>query len=139
MNWAGLGRIGKMLNKESGRGLFILAMRLFLSVILSLFILKGNAQQLVLPGDHPDPSVVKIGNEYWGVGTTSNWFPAFPIYRSNDLVNWKPAGNVFTKIPDWADYYMWAPEITYDNGKVYLYYTAHKKGGNLLRCSGGCR
>jgi xylan 1,4-beta-xylosidase len=106
-------------------------MRLFLSVTLFLFIFNSYSQQLVLPGDHPDPSVVKIGNEYWGVGTTSNWFPAFPLYRSNDLVNWKAAGHVFTKLPDWADYYLWAPEITYDNGKVYLYYTAHKKGGNL--------
>jgi beta-xylosidase len=99
--------------------------------MLCLFIFRSNAQQLVLPGDHPDPSVVKIGSAYWVVGTTSNWFPAFPLYRSNDLVNWKGAGHVFTKMPAWADYYMWAPEITYDNGKVYLYYTGHKKGGNL--------
>lgn len=30
------------------------------------------AQQLVLPGDHPDPSVTKIGNRYWASATTSN-------------------------------------------------------------------
>ena len=130
-------QFGKTLNKVFAPGSFILTYmlcymkRLFLSLLLSLFIFESNSQQLVLPGDHPDPSVVKIGNEYWGVGTTSNWFPAFPLYRSNDLVNWKPAGHVFTKLPDWADYYLWAPEITYDNGKVYMYYTAHKKGGNL--------
>ncbi|OQP56110.1 glycoside hydrolase [Niastella yeongjuensis] len=106
-------------------------MRLFLSLLSCLFIFNSYSQQLVLPGDHPDPSVVKIGNEYWGVGTTSNWFPAFPLYHSTDLVNWKGAGHVFTKMPTWADYYLWAPEITYENGKVYLYYTGHKKGGNL--------
>jgi beta-xylosidase len=120
-----------MLNKEFEPGLFISIMRLFLSLLLCLLIFRSNSQQLVLPGDNPDPSVVKIGNEYWAVGTTSNWFPAFPLYRSADLVNWKPAGHVFTKLPAWADYYLWAPEITYDKGKVYLYYTAHKKGGNL--------
>lgn len=106
-------------------------MRLLLSLLLLGVMFRGNAQQLVLPGDHPDPSVVKIENEYWAAGTTSNWFPAFTLYRSSDLVNWKPSGHVFTKMPDWADYYMWAPEITYDNGKVYMYYTAHKKGGSL--------
>jgi beta-xylosidase len=106
-------------------------MRLLLSSVFFLFIFSSNSQQLVLPGDHPDPSVVKIGNEYWAAGTTSNWFPAFPLYRSHDLVNWNAAGHVFTKMPAWADYYLWAPEISYDNGKVYLYYTAHKKGGNL--------
>jgi xylan 1,4-beta-xylosidase len=120
-----------MLNKEYEPGLFISNMRLFLSLIFMLFIFRSNSQQLVLPGDHPDPSVVKIGNEYWSVGTTSNWFPAFPLYHSSDLVNWKAAGHVFTKMPAWADYYLWAPEISYDNGKVYLYYSGHKKGGNL--------
>jgi beta-xylosidase len=34
-------------------------------------------------------------------------------------------------MPTWADFYFWAPEITYDKGKVYVYYAAHKKGGNL--------
>lgn len=106
-------------------------MRLFLSFLLSIFFLHTQAQQLVLPGDHPDPSVVKIKNEYWAVGTTSNWFPAFPLYHSKDLINWQPAGHVFTEKPAWADYYMWAPEISYENGKVYMYYTAHKRNGTL--------
>ena len=120
-NCVGLVQFGKMLNKVFATGGFILIMRLFLSLMLLLCIFSSNGQQLVLPGDHPDPSVVKIGNEYWAVGTTSNWFPAFPLYRSIDLVNWKPAGHVFTKMPAWADYYLWAPEISYDNGKVYMY------------------
>lgn len=106
-------------------------MRLFLLSLLCALFTVTKAQQLVLPGDHPDPSVVKIGDEYWAVGTTSNWFPIFPLYYSKDLVNWKAAGHVFTEKPVWADYYMWAPEITYDNGKVYMYYTAHKKNGSL--------
>lgn len=89
------------------------------------------AQQLVLPGDHPDPSVVKIGDTYWASATTSNWMPAYPILRSKDLVHWKQEGAIFPALPAWADYYFWAPEMTYDNGKVYVYYAAHKKGGNL--------
>ncbi|TDH19726.1 glycoside hydrolase [Segetibacter sp. 3557_3] len=89
------------------------------------------SQRLVLPGDHPDPSAVQIGNTYWATATTSNWFPAFPLLRSDDMVNWNPQGFVFTKKPDWADYYFWAPEITYENGKVWIYYSAHKKNGNL--------
>ena len=44
-------------------------MRLFLSLLLGSFFLTTNAQQLVLPGDHPDPSVVKIGDEYWAAGS----------------------------------------------------------------------
>jgi xylan 1,4-beta-xylosidase len=91
----------------------------------------GFSQQLVLPGDYPDPSVVKIRNTYWATATTSNWAPAYPILKSKDLVKWETVSHAFFKLPEWADYYFWAPEITYDNGKVYLYYSAHKKDGNL--------
>jgi xylan 1,4-beta-xylosidase len=90
-----------------------------------------SAQQLVMPGDHPDPSVVKIGDTYWASATTSNWFPAYPLMQSKDLVKWNTVGYVFNQMPAWADYYFWAPEISYENGKVYVYYAAHKKNGNL--------
>jgi beta-xylosidase len=84
-----------------------------------------------MPGAYPDPSVTKIGNTYWASATSSNWFPAFPLLYSKDLVNWKQRGYIFNDKPAWADYYFWAPEMSYDNGKVYVYYTAHKKDGNL--------
>lgn len=92
---------------------------------------SGYSQQLVMRGDHADPSVIKVGDTYWASATTSNWFPAYPLLKSKDLVNWKQEGFVFNKMPEWADYYFWAPEISYENGKVYIYYSAHKKGGNL--------
>ncbi len=104
---------------------------IFCTLIAFLAYTFSYSQRLVLPGDHPDPSAVKIGNSFWATATTSNWFPAFPLLRSDDMVNWKPQGYVFTKKPDWADYYFWAPEITYENGKVWIYYSAHKKNGNL--------
>jgi hypothetical protein len=86
----------------------------------------------VLPGDFPDPSVTKIGNTYWATATSSEWAPLFPLLRSDDLVHWETVGHVFPKgMPKWADANFWAPEIAYENGKVYIYYTAHKKGGNL--------
>ncbi len=106
--------------------------RFALLSLLSVFITPDLlAQRLVLPGDHPDPSVAKIGGRYWASATTSNWAPAFPLLVSADLVNWKLEGHVFNQLPEWADYYFWAPEVTYDNGRVYVYYSAHKKGGNL--------
>ncbi len=109
-------------------------MKLLKTVIFFFFLFSPcflKAQQLVLPGDHPDPSVVKIGDSFWATATTSNWFPAFPVYQSKDLKHWTKKSVVFKQRPEWADYYFWAPEITYDNGKVYIYYTAHKKNGNL--------
>src|SRR4051812_17481010 len=102
--------------------------------VLFLFVgvtFSSMSQQLVLPGTNPDPSVVKIGDTYWASATSSNWFPAFPLLYSTDLVNWTQKGYIFNKLPDWADYYFWAPEISYDKGRVYVYYTAHKKNGGL--------
>ena len=104
------------------------------SIIVALLLFRtlfSFSQRLILPGDYPDPSVVKIGDTYWASATTSNWFPAYPLLKSKDLIKWTSAGNIFMKMPEWADYYFWAPEITYENGKVYVYYAAHKKNGNL--------
>ncbi|RYY18462.1 MAG: glycoside hydrolase, partial [Chitinophagaceae bacterium] len=106
-------------------------MRNILILLLSITCLTVNAQKLVMRGDHPDPSVVRIGDTYWASATTSNWFPAYPLMSSKDLINWSGNGFVFTKKPGWSDYYFWAPEISYDGGKVYIYYSAHKKNGNL--------
>ena len=41
----------------------------------------------VVAGDHPDPSVIRVGKEYWATATTSQWAPVFPLLRSTDLVN----------------------------------------------------
>lgn len=106
-------------------------MKQSLIIFLACLTVRLYAQQLVLPGDYPDPSVVKIGQSYWATATTSNWAPIFPLLESKNLVDWQTKSFVFTKPPSWADYYFWAPEISYDNNKVYVYYSAHKRGGNL--------
>ncbi len=87
----------------------------------------------VLAGDYPDPSVTKVGDTYWATATSSNWGPTFPLLKSPDLQHWSLVGHVFpVERPAWADYYFWAPEINHDqNGKTYVFYTAHKRGGNL--------
>jgi xylan 1,4-beta-xylosidase len=87
----------------------------------------------VLAGDFPDPSVTKVGNTYWATATSSNWGPTFPLLKSTDLQHWSLVGHIFPGArPAWADYYFWAPEISHDaNGKTYIFYTAHQRGGNL--------
>ena len=86
----------------------------------------------VLAGDYPDPSVTKVGNTYWATATSSNWGPTFPLLKSTDLQHWTLVGHVFPgERPAWADYYFWAPEISQDGDRTYVYYTAHRRGGNL--------
>jgi xylan 1,4-beta-xylosidase len=85
----------------------------------------------VLPGDHPDPSVIRIGREYWATATTSQWAPIFPLLRSADLVNWTRVGAVFNEAPAWSAGSYWAPEISADRGKYFVYYTARRRNGPL--------
>jgi xylan 1,4-beta-xylosidase len=85
----------------------------------------------VMPGDYPDPSVIRVGDEYWATATTSEWAPLFPLLRSRDLVNWEHVGNVFQTRPDWAVGNFWAPELWEHKGKFYVYYVGRQRGGPL--------
>jgi xylan 1,4-beta-xylosidase len=82
-------------------------------------------------GDFPDPSVIRVGRDYWASATTSEWGPEFPILHSRDLVNWQVVGAVFRRRPAWATGSFWAPEISQDRGRFFVYYVARKKGGPL--------
>ncbi|HSU53143.1 MAG TPA: family 43 glycosylhydrolase [Candidatus Dormibacteraeota bacterium] len=85
----------------------------------------------VIPGDCPDPSIIRVGKEFWATATSSEWGPQFPLLHSTDLVNWEQAGNVFAHRPAWAVANFWAPEISAYNGKYYVYYVGRKSGGPL--------
>ena len=85
----------------------------------------------VLPGDYPDPSVIRVGDTFWATATTSQWAPLFPLMKSADLVNWTRAGAVFQDPPAWSAGSYWAPEIAQDRGRFFVYYTARRKNGPL--------
>ncbi len=87
----------------------------------------GTYQNPVISGDFADPSIIRVGNTYYAVGTSSEWGPAFPIYTSKDLVNWAYVGPVFTTLPVWTMGSFWAPELVYRKGTFYVYYTARRK------------
>lgn len=86
----------------------------------------------VRAGDYPDPSVIRVGDEYWATATSSEWAPHFPILHSRDLVNWELRGYVFSAAPAWAKGNFWAPEIAQDKGRFFVYYTARQTEGNRL-------
>jgi len=85
----------------------------------------------VIPGDRPDPSVIRVGREYWATTTSGTWEPEFSIFHSPDLLHWKIAGAVFQQRPAWAERDFWAPEISTHAGSFFVYYTARKKKGPL--------
>lgn len=85
-------------------------------------------QNPVLPGFFPDPSLVRVGEDYYLVNSTFQYFPAILISHSKDLVHWKQIGHVFsdpasldlTGFDDGCG--IWAPDISFHDGQFYIFY-----------------
>lgn len=80
----------------------------------------------VRPGFYPDPSIVRVGNDYYMVNSSFLFFPCIPISHSTDLVNWETIGHAVSD-PSYIDFSIysqgrgiWAPDISYSNGKYYI-------------------
>lgn len=80
----------------------------------------------VRTGFFPDPSVVRVGEDYYMVNSSFIFFPCIPISHSRDLVHWEIIGHAITN-PEWAmldelegGRGYWAPDISYYRGKFYI-------------------
>jgi xylan 1,4-beta-xylosidase len=89
----------------------------------------------VVPGDHPDPSILRTAEGWFATSTSDDWLPAFPVLHSRDLVHWRQAGSVLSVRPRWARNDFWAPELVRRDGRVLAYYAA--LGRNGRRCVAG--
>lgn len=95
-------------------------------------------QNPILPGFHPDPSICRVGEDYYLVNSSFEWFPGLPIYHSKDLVNWRLIGYGITRpdqvplpegLPDSRGAY--APSIRYRDGLFYIINTCVRCEGNF--------
>lgn len=113
----------------------------FCLLSVTLFIAAQSGRQYsnpVIPGFHPDPSVCKVGDDFYLVNSSFQYFPGVPIYHSKDLVNWEQIGNVLdreSQIPlkgasSWLGIY--APTIRYNDGVYYMITTNVGNGGNFM-------
>lgn len=83
----------------------------------------------VLPGFHPDPSIIRVGLDYYLATSTFEWFPGVALHHSRDLENWTPIGHALTRttqmnltgVPDSGG--IWAPSLSHADGKFWLVYT----------------
>ena len=80
----------------------------------------------ILPGFHADPSICRVGDDFYLVNSTFQYFPGVPVFHSKDLVNWKQIGNCLTR-PSQVDLKetdgnsgIYAPTIRYNNGRFYM-------------------
>ncbi|MFE5243761.1 MULTISPECIES: glycoside hydrolase family 43 protein [unclassified Streptomyces] len=83
----------------------------------------------VLPGFHPDPSILRVGEDYYIATSTFEWLPGVAVHHSRDLVNWRSLGGILgekrlidlTGRPDSGG--VWAPCLSYTDGLFHLVYS----------------
>ena len=95
----------------------------------------------ILPGCYPDPSICRVGDDYYLVTSTFEYFPGLPVFHSRDLVHWHQIGHVLDrssqldldKIRPSGGLY--APTIRHHNGTFYVINTlvdGKRRSGNFV-------
>lgn len=87
----------------------------------------------ILPGFNPDPSICRVGDDYYIATSTFEWFPGVQIHHSKDLANWELITRPLTRKaqldmrgdPDSCG--VWAPCLTHDGEQFWLVYTDVKR------------
>jgi xylan 1,4-beta-xylosidase len=117
----------------------------FLIVLcLCVFLLTGCSGEYnetytnpVIPGGFPDPSICRVGDDYYTVHSSFEYFPGVPVFHSKDLVHWKLIGYCLTRasqLPLEKMRYsggIYAPTIRYHDGLFYMITTNVDGGGNF--------
>ena len=95
------------------------------------------AQNPILKGFYPDPSICRVGEDYYLVNSTFSYVPGVPVFHSRDLANWEQIGNVLERksqlVLDGATMSrgIYAPTIRYHKGIFYMITTNVSYGGNF--------
>jgi len=89
----------------------------------------------ILRGFNPDPSIVRVGDDYYIATSTFEWYPGVQIHHSRDLVNWRlltrplNRASQLNMLGDPDSCGIWAPCLTFAGGLFYLIYTDVKRYG----------
>lgn len=89
----------------------------------------------ILPGFNPDPSIVRVGEDYYVATSTFEWYPGVQIHHSRDLVHWRlltrplSRASQLNMLGDPDSCGVWAPCLTHDGDRFHLVYTDVKRYG----------
>ena len=92
----------------------------------------------VVPGFYPDPSVCRVGDDFYLVNSSFEYFPGVPIFHSRDLVHWRQIGHCLTResqLPlhgQHASQGVYAPTLRYHKGRFYMTTTNTGMGKHLI-------
>lgn len=90
------------------------------------FMPENTYNNPVIPGFYPDPSVCRVGDDFFLATSSFNYFPGIPVFHSRDLVNWRQIGHALTRDsqfnvtgrPTWHGLY--APTLRHHKGRFYM-------------------
>lgn len=91
----------------------------------------------ILPGFYPDPSVIRVGADYYMVTSTFEYFPGVPVFHSRDLIRWRQIGHCLTRrsqvdlLTRKSSEGIFAPTIRFHNGLFYMITTDVQGIGNF--------
>jgi xylan 1,4-beta-xylosidase len=98
----------------------------------------GAYRNPILSGYYPDPSVLRVGEDYYLINSSFAHFPGIPIFHSRDLVSWTQIGNAISR-PTQLDFSgkrvsqgVFAPDISFHDGLFYIVNTCVECGGNFV-------
>ena len=92
----------------------------YLMAVASLTSAAGEFPKAILPGDYPDPSILRDGEDYYMTHSPFYYAPGFLIWHSRDLQNWEP---ICRALPDYKGSAM-APDLVKFGDRYYIYYPA---------------
>lgn len=99
---------------------------------------QGQYRNPILPGFYPDPSIERVGEDYYLVNSSFGYFPGLPVFHSRDLVHWEQIGNAIDR-PGQLKFEgidlsrgLYAPAITYHDGTFFIVNTCVTCGGNFV-------
>lgn len=90
---------------------------------------NGTFLNPIMAGDHPDPSILKVGQDYYITYSTFDAYPGLLIWHSRDLVNWRPLAPALTRNIG----SVWAPELCRHKGRFYLYIPTRRNASSDSR------
>lgn len=82
----------------------------------------------VISGDHPDPSIIRDGGDYYLTVSSFEAYPGLVIYHSTDLINWTPISFALSKYVG----SVWAPDLTKHDGIFYIYFAVKRPNANTI-------
>ncbi|MEC3949144.1 glycoside hydrolase family 43 protein [Sphingobium sp. HWE2-09] len=89
----------------------------------------------ILRGFNPDPSIVRVGDDFYIATSTFEWFPGVQIHHSRDLAHWRLAARPLSRAAhldmrgDPNSCGVWAPDLSYTDGRFWLIFTDVKRYG----------